>query len=112
MKIALIGYGKMGKAIEAIALQRGHTIGLKIDAHSQDALTKENLQQQEVGVLGAVPPGNGPLRHVWAWHGVLWDLWSHATPSCGTSGTLVAMLGSWCEVLALLGCFPACPLPW
>ena len=26
MKIALIGYGKMGKAIEEIALQRGHKI--------------------------------------------------------------------------------------
>jgi 4-hydroxy-tetrahydrodipicolinate reductase len=29
MNIALIGYGKMGKAIEEIALQRGHTIVLK-----------------------------------------------------------------------------------
>lgn len=32
MKIALIGYGKMGKAIEEIALQRGHEIAAKIDA--------------------------------------------------------------------------------
>lgn len=32
MKIALIGYGKMGKAIEEIALQRGHDIVAKIDA--------------------------------------------------------------------------------
>ena len=31
MKIALIGYGKMGKAIEEIALQKGHEIVLKID---------------------------------------------------------------------------------
>jgi 4-hydroxy-tetrahydrodipicolinate reductase len=31
MKILLIGYGKMGKAIEAIALSRGHTIAGKID---------------------------------------------------------------------------------
>jgi len=29
MKIALLGYGRMGKAIEAIALQRGHTIVIK-----------------------------------------------------------------------------------
>lgn len=29
MKIALLGYGKMGKVIEQIALQRGHTIVLK-----------------------------------------------------------------------------------
>ena len=31
MKILLIGYGKMGKAIEAIALSRGHNIVGKID---------------------------------------------------------------------------------
>jgi 4-hydroxy-tetrahydrodipicolinate reductase len=37
MKILLIGYGKMGKAIEAIALERGHTIG-KVD--NQDELSK------------------------------------------------------------------------
>ena len=30
MKIALIGYGKMGKMIEEIALERGHQIVLKI----------------------------------------------------------------------------------
>lgn len=34
MKIALLGYGKMGKAIEKIALQRGHEIVLKIDENS------------------------------------------------------------------------------
>ncbi|MBE9490198.1 MAG: 4-hydroxy-tetrahydrodipicolinate reductase [Bacteroidetes bacterium] len=31
MKIALFGYGKMGKAIEQVALQRGHNIVLKVD---------------------------------------------------------------------------------
>ena len=31
MRIALIGYGKMGKAIERIAVDRGHEIVLKID---------------------------------------------------------------------------------
>ncbi len=30
MKIALIGYGKLGKAIEAIALERGHEIALRV----------------------------------------------------------------------------------
>ncbi|MFA5300749.1 MAG: 4-hydroxy-tetrahydrodipicolinate reductase [Lutibacter sp.] len=34
MKIALLGYGKMGKIIEQIALQRGHEIVLKIDENS------------------------------------------------------------------------------
>jgi 4-hydroxy-tetrahydrodipicolinate reductase len=34
MKIALLGYGKMGKEIEKIALKRGHQIVLKIDIDS------------------------------------------------------------------------------
>ena len=32
MKIALLGYGKMGKVIEQIAIERGHTISLKISS--------------------------------------------------------------------------------
>jgi 4-hydroxy-tetrahydrodipicolinate reductase len=38
MKLLLIGYGKMGKAIEAIALERGHSIAGKAD-------NREELQQ-------------------------------------------------------------------
>ena len=36
MKIALLGYGRMGKSIEAIALNRKHTITLKISDKSED----------------------------------------------------------------------------
>ncbi|MFD1316652.1 4-hydroxy-tetrahydrodipicolinate reductase [Namhaeicola litoreus] len=36
MKIALLGYGKMGKVIERIALERGHEIVLKIDKDDRD----------------------------------------------------------------------------
>ncbi|TMI61382.1 MAG: 4-hydroxy-tetrahydrodipicolinate reductase [Bacteroidetes bacterium] len=43
MKLALIGYGKMGKAIEEIALQRGHQVILKIDIDNANEFTKENL---------------------------------------------------------------------
>lgn len=50
MKIALIGYGKMGKAIEEIAVQRNHTIVLKIDINNTDTFTKENLQQCDVAI--------------------------------------------------------------
>lgn len=50
MKIALIGYGKMGKTIEGIALQRGHTAKLKIDIDSIADFTKENLQQCDVAI--------------------------------------------------------------
>ena len=38
MKIALLGYGKMGKAIENIALERGHTIVLKTSEPIGDAI--------------------------------------------------------------------------
>jgi len=48
LKIALIGYGKMGKTIEAIALQRGHTVDLKIDIDSLADFTAANLQQCDV----------------------------------------------------------------
>lgn len=50
MKIALIGYGKMGKTIEGIAVQRGHTIPLKIDISNQQDFTNENLQQCDVAI--------------------------------------------------------------
>ncbi|HMR85561.1 MAG TPA: 4-hydroxy-tetrahydrodipicolinate reductase [Niabella sp.] len=50
MKIALVGYGKMGKAIEAIALERGHEVVLKIDEHNQNELNKEHLAQADVAI--------------------------------------------------------------
>jgi 4-hydroxy-tetrahydrodipicolinate reductase len=50
MNIALIGYGKMGKAIEEIALQRGHTVVLKIDFDNLPDFTKENLQKADVAI--------------------------------------------------------------
>ena len=46
MKIALIGYGKMGKAIEEIALQKGHEIVLKIDVSNAQDFTADNIQKQ------------------------------------------------------------------
>ena len=50
LRIALIGYGKMGKAIEEIAIKRGHSIRLKIDIHSLADFTKQNLQQCDVAI--------------------------------------------------------------
>jgi 4-hydroxy-tetrahydrodipicolinate reductase len=50
MKLALIGYGKMGKAIEEIALQRGHSIVLKIDIDNAEDLTKENLDKADAAI--------------------------------------------------------------
>lgn len=50
MKIGLIGYGKMGKAIEEIALERGHEIVLKIDINNGADLTEKNLHQCDVAI--------------------------------------------------------------
>ena len=50
MKIALIGYGKMGKAIEEIAVSKGHEIVLKIGASNTSDFTKENIQKADVAI--------------------------------------------------------------
>jgi 4-hydroxy-tetrahydrodipicolinate reductase len=50
LRIALIGYGKMGKAIEEIALQRGHKIILTIDYDNQSDLNHGKLQQADVAI--------------------------------------------------------------
>jgi len=43
MKIALLGYGRMGKTIEQIALKRGHTIVLKIEDGSDYDIKKADV---------------------------------------------------------------------
>src|SRR5436853_1091415 len=50
MKIALIGYGKMGKAIEEIAVDREHQIILTIDEHNVSDFTKENIGKADVAI--------------------------------------------------------------
>ncbi len=46
MKIALLGYGKMGKVIERIALERGHEIVLKKDEFN----TYDGLSTADVAI--------------------------------------------------------------
>ena len=50
MRIALIGYGKMGQAIEKIALEKGHEIVLKIDINNAADLNKENIAKADVAI--------------------------------------------------------------
>ena len=50
MNIALIGYGKMGKAIEEIAVSKGHSIVLKIDENNTNDFTKENVKRANVAI--------------------------------------------------------------
>ena len=50
MKIALLGYGKMGKAIEKIAIAKGHEVILRIDSHNRKTLNSSQLAQAEVAI--------------------------------------------------------------
>lgn len=53
MKIALLGYGKMGKTIEKIALERGHEIVLKIDNEH----TSYDITNADVAIEFSTPVG-------------------------------------------------------
>jgi 4-hydroxy-tetrahydrodipicolinate reductase len=50
MKIALIGYGKMGKAIEEIAISRGHTIVLKVSLENMEDNTVDKIRQADAAI--------------------------------------------------------------
>jgi len=50
MKIALVGYGKMGHMIEEVAATRGHKIVLKIDVTNQHDFTRENIATADVAI--------------------------------------------------------------
>lgn len=50
MRIALIGYGKMGKAIESIALEKGHEVVITIDLNNAADLNKENMAKADVAI--------------------------------------------------------------
>lgn len=63
MNIALIGYGKMGKAIEAIALQRGHTIAVTVDIETQENFTTEYFSNVDVAIEFTAPHSAIPNIH-------------------------------------------------
>jgi len=50
MKIAIIGYGKMGHIIEQIAIQRGHTIASTIDINNQDDFLSDAFRSADVAI--------------------------------------------------------------
>lgn len=55
MKIALIGYGKMGKEIEQILIARGHTIPLIIDLNNTNDLDAAHLKEIDVAIEFTTP---------------------------------------------------------
>ena len=55
MKAAIIGYGKMGREIERILIERGHEVVLKIDVDNAHDLTAENLSKVDVAIEFTTP---------------------------------------------------------
>jgi 4-hydroxy-tetrahydrodipicolinate reductase len=55
MNIALIGYGRMGHEIEAIAVKRGHVIKLIVDQYNEDDLNSSKLKGIDVAIEFSFP---------------------------------------------------------
>jgi 4-hydroxy-tetrahydrodipicolinate reductase len=55
MKAALIGYGKMGREIERILLERGHTVPLIVDIDNAGDLNAANLKNVDVAIEFSAP---------------------------------------------------------
>lgn len=99
MEIALIGYGKMGKAIEEIALERGHRIALKISQSNQNAFTESNLQTADVAIEFTQPEA--------ALNNVLTCMNAGLPVVCGTTGWDTSMEKAKKKCLELNGSFLA-----
>ncbi len=83
MRIALIGYGKMGQAIETIALERGHEIVLKIDIGNRQNFTIENLQKADVAIEFTSPHS--------AVANILYCVENNTPLVCGSTGWLAEL---------------------
>jgi 4-hydroxy-tetrahydrodipicolinate reductase len=78
MRIALIGYGKMGHVIEQVAIQRKHEITLKINIENISDLSEENLSKADVAIEFTQPDA--------AYRNVLKCFESGLPVVCGTTG--------------------------
>ena len=55
MKIAIIGYGKMGRMIEEIVLSRGHEVAAVIDVANRDDFHSEAFRSADVAIEFSAP---------------------------------------------------------
>jgi 4-hydroxy-tetrahydrodipicolinate reductase len=83
MKIALIGYGKMGKEIEQIAQERGHEITVKAGREQLKKQDLPGLQQADAAIEFSVPES--------AYANVLRCFDADVPVVCGTTGWLEQM---------------------
>ncbi|MFN0016289.1 MAG: 4-hydroxy-tetrahydrodipicolinate reductase [Saprospiraceae bacterium] len=90
MQIGLFGYGKMGRAIETIALERGHGIAWRITRENRPAITPEFLQQADLVIEFSRPDA--------AYENVMECLRAGLPVVCGTTGWLEQLTEaeSWC----------------
>jgi 4-hydroxy-tetrahydrodipicolinate reductase len=80
MNILLLGYGKMGKVIEQVALGRGHTIPHKINIENLDELSQVKPETIDVAIEFSTPESAVPN---------LMYCFEHQIPVvCGTTGWL------------------------
>lgn len=80
MRIMLLGYGKMGKTIEQIAIQRGHQVPFKIDYHNTEDLYKITAKDVDVAIEFTQPES--------AYRNVKFCLEAGIPIVCGTTGWL------------------------
>lgn len=67
MKIALIGYGKMGHMIEQVALLRGHEIVCTIDINEENKFASEAFRSADVAIEFTTPQtAEQNIRNAWA----------------------------------------------
>lgn len=80
MKVALIGYGKMGKEIENILIDRGHTVSLIIDIDNASDLDAAHLAGIDVAIEFTTPQT--------AFGNIMTCLEAGIPVVCGTTGWL------------------------
>lgn len=94
MKIALLGYGKMGKAIERVARERGHEIVLVVDEMNRASCSDEQLKQADVAIEFTTP-AVAVDNYSWCFRNGIpvvsgttgWlEKWSEVTDACGKAG--------------------------
>lgn len=86
MNIALIGYGKMGRMVEQVAIARGHRVVCRIDKDNLSDFNSEDFKQADVAIEFSVPAmAADNIRRAWQ---------AGVPVVCGTTG--------WTEQLPLL----------
>lgn len=80
MNIAIIGYGRMGREIAAIAKERGHNIMLTIDVDNASDLNEKNLEAVDVAIEFSSPKS--------AFSNIITTLKSSTPVVSGTTGWL------------------------